>query len=129
MSKYQGIVFSQSARTISFFQDLSVVVDTQLVCADNMVGFLLEMHKKDFQFAIVEFKQVKVECLQWVRLIRRLRPKLPLIVICDKIDQPTEAHLHEERIYYLGMRPLQKETMAVVLKSAIRQKFKNMHAW
>lgn len=124
----QGILLSQNAKTIALFKEIAERADICVSSRNKMVNFLLDIQENGFQVAVIEFKHGEEACLQWVRLIRRMRPKLPLIVICENIAKTTEAQLHEENIFYLGLQPLQKETLTVVLKSAVRQK-KNIHTF
>ncbi len=120
MPQYQGIIQSNDSETVALFQDLGSQLDICMTTITQMPNFLLELQEEDYQVASIDFIRFEPESLKWVKLIRRLRPKIPLIVLCDKIEMNTEARIYEEKIFYLGLRPLDKDILFTVLKSALK---------
>ncbi|MFQ5639484.1 MAG: hypothetical protein ACE5IR_15980 [bacterium] len=116
---YRGLIQSRDADTSSLCEDIGRQLAMVVTCKEDVADFLVELQEKDHHVVIFDVEQAGREKLKWVKLIRRLRPKLPLIIICDQIDQNTEAKMHEEKIFYLGLRPLDREVLCSIIKAAL----------
>lgn len=116
---YCGLIQSKDADTISLCKDIGRQLKMVVTCKEDVADFLVELQENDYDVAIFDVEQLGREKLKWVKLIRGLRPKLPLIIICDQIDQTTEAKMHEEKIFYLGLRPIDREILYSIIKAAL----------
>ena len=120
MSTYRGIIKSEHVETVALFQKISEEMDMILTIEQKIANFLFDLFENGYQVAIIDFNQVESECLKWVQVIRRIRPKIPLIVLCDQVDFDLEARMHQEKIFYLGHRPVDKQILSTVCKSALK---------
>ncbi len=87
----------------------------------SMADFLLRLQKNDCTVAIFDCGPNGGECVNWVKLIRRQRPKIPLIVFCDDVSSSIGAKLYQEGIFYLGLRPIEPAEFLEVLKATVKQ--------
>lgn len=116
---YCGLIQSRDADTISLCEDIGRQVGLISTVNQDVANFLVELQENDYDLAILDLEHVVHESLKWVKLTRRLGPKLPLIIICDQIDQNTEALMREEKIFYLGLRPIDREILHSIIKAAL----------
>lgn len=87
-----------------------------------MADFMLEMLDGDYDVVLFDSDREERESVSWVKFIRRFRPKLPLIVFCDEVDQERATQMYEENILYLGLRPLDREILSSVVIAALKQR-------
>ncbi|MFQ5751050.1 MAG: hypothetical protein ACE5HI_03560 [bacterium] len=120
MQTYRGIVRSKNRETVVLCQKVARQIGLSINIEPEVADFLLDLQIDDYQVAIFDFTQIEQGCLQWVKLIRCLRPKLPLIVLCDEIDRETESRMYEEKIFYLGLRPLDSEVFRDVITASMK---------
>jgi DNA-binding NtrC family response regulator len=59
--------------------------------------------------------------LNWVKVVRKVRPKLPLIIFSDEVNQKTGGKIYDEGTFYLCLRPVQKRVLHNVLSAALAQ--------
>ena len=116
---YCGLIQSRDADTVSLCEDIGRQVGLISTVNPDVANFLVDLQENDYDLAILDLENVVHKSLKWVKLTRRLRPKIPLIIICDQIDQNTEAKMHEEKIFYLGLRPLDREMLHSIIKAAL----------
>lgn len=120
MGTFCGIVRSKNPDTVALCQDLGRQIGIIMTIKQEVANFLLELQENDYQVLIFDSNQAENESLKWVKLIRRLRPKLPLIVLCDEIDKELGARMYQEGIFYLGQRPLNRGVLRDVVAAALK---------
>ncbi len=79
----------------------------------------MRVMEKDFRFFIFDCGGMSAEGLGWVKLVRHMRPKIPLIILCNDVDREIGGRLLEEGIFYLAIRPFQRNVFTQVLRSAL----------
>jgi len=57
--------------------------------------------------------------LKWIKVIKRIRPKIPLIIISEEVDQKTGGKIYDEGTFYLCVRPVRREVIRNALSAAI----------
>lgn len=120
MHTYRGIIQSKHPETVALCEDIGKQIGMIMTIKEDVADFLLDLQENDYQVAIFDFDPVEHDNLKWVKFIRHLRPKLPLIVLCDEINQNTEAQMHAEGIFYLGLRPLDRELLISVFEAVLK---------
>lgn len=115
----QAIIGSKDSEIISLCKDVVKEIGMKIVNKHDVAHFLLDLQENDYQVALFDCKNMEVDCLKWVKVIRRTRPKIPLIIISDNVDQKTGGKVYEEGTFYLYILPLQKEVLRSILSAAI----------
>ncbi len=91
---------------------------------NRATAWLLELLKDDFALAVLDFERLDPDNLAWIQLARRLRPKVPLIVIHEPpIDNATGAEFCEEKVFYFCPRPVDRQLLLQVLSAALRSSY------
>jgi len=116
-----GIIQSCDQELIALCHEIGREIGLSVTVAPTIPSFLLALHEDDFSIAILDCVNSGTAILDWVRLIRRLRPKVPLIVICDQIDQTMGGKIHEQGVFYLYIRPVHQEILRDVCVAALKQ--------
>lgn len=120
MDTHLGIIKSKDPKTISVLRDAGNAIGLKLTVDGRAAEFLLHLQENDYRVSIFDYGGVDSDSLTWVRLIRRLRPKLPLILVGDHLDKSVGAQMYQEGIFYLGLRPLDAKVLVDVLQAAVR---------
>lgn len=115
-----AILHNPQADTLQHCQEISREIGIHLACSRNLADFLLALQQNDLHLAIFEVEQVTLEQLDWLRLIRKMRPKIPLIIICDAPVREIEAQLYELGIFYVGIRPVHRGILGEIFLAAIK---------
>lgn len=116
----KGLVQTLDTELETLCRKAGKTASIQLQFERSIAEFLVALHDRGFDLAVLDFEKPATEQTAWVKLIRRLRPKLPLIVVCDQIDHVLGARLHELGIFYLGCRPLHQRIMHEVFTAALK---------
>jgi DNA-binding NtrC family response regulator len=119
MKVSQSIIRNDDSEIISLCKDVVKEIGMKIVNKHDVEHFLLDLQETDYKVAIFDFRNMDVGCLKWVNVIRRIRPKIPLIIISDNVDQKTGGKVYEEGTFYLYILPVQKEVLRNILLAAI----------
>jgi DNA-binding NtrC family response regulator len=87
-------------------------------------AWLLELINEDFVVAVLDCEGVDPDNLSWIQLARRLRPKVPLIVIHEpQVDSAIVARFCEEKVFYFCPRPVDRGMLRQVFEAALRSTY------
>jgi DNA-binding NtrC family response regulator len=120
MLNFNAIVQNQRPETLQLCQEVSQEIGIRLTLARNLADFLLQLQENDLHLAIFEFDSFAAEQIGWARLIRKMRPKIPLIIICDAPERETAAQLYDLGIFYVGIRPIHRVLLSEIFLAAIK---------
>jgi DNA-binding NtrC family response regulator len=115
----QAIIGSKDSEIISLCKEVAKEIGMKIVNKHDVAQFLLDLQENDYQVALFDCKNMDVDCLKWVKVIRRTRPKIPLIIISDEVDMKTGGKVYEEGTFYLYILPIEKEVLRNILSAAI----------
>jgi DNA-binding NtrC family response regulator len=119
MKTTYSIIKSHDTEIITLCEDIGSEIGMKVASKPDLANFLLELQENDYQVAIFDCTNMDFNCIKWVKVVRRIRPKIPLIIISDKVDQRTGGKVYEEGTFYLCILPVQKELLRDVLCAAI----------
>ena len=120
MRNFNAILRNQQDETLQLCQEITDKIGINLTPASGIAEFLLRLQENDLQLAIFECDQFSTENLGWLKLIRKMRPKIPLILVCHELERETEARMYEMGIFYVGIRPLHPVLLSEVFLAAIK---------
>lgn len=125
-----AIILSQDPEISKLCDEVGEEIGMRMERISDLAGFLLALQEKDYQVALFDCIQMDDIKLSWVKVVRRIRPKIPLIIISDEVNQKTGGKIYEEGTFYLCLRPVQKKVLRKVLSAALalnRTMAKNNH--
>jgi len=121
MQQLNGLIFSRDVDTVSIFSQICRSLDVNLDRGQDIKAFLLKVMQNGLRFIIFDCGSSETDAMGWVKLIRHMRPKVPLVVICDDVDRDVGGRMLEDGIFYLAIRPFQRGIFTQVLKAALNQ--------
>ncbi|MCK5086979.1 MAG: hypothetical protein KAQ90_05635 [Melioribacteraceae bacterium] len=116
---YYGIVLSQDSKTISLCEDVGKELGLKNIYKHNLANFLLSLHENDFHVAVFDCTDMDKNNIEWVKVIKKTRPKIPLIVFTSESEQKGGGKMYEEGTFYFCTTPVHKEVLRNVLSAAI----------
>ena len=119
METGSSIILSNDEQTVSVCSGCLNDTGIDLVVTAEFDGFILALQENDYDVIICDCSNNFEKCLQWVKIIKKMRPKVALIVISQEIKKNTGGVLYQEGIFHLTEKPLDKEYLREILKAII----------
>ncbi len=94
-------------------------LDIYVKCIRESADFLLEVLEKDYDVIIYDSDFSNIDCLKMVKLLRRIRPKFPLVVIVKELSLELGGKILEENVAYFTGKPVQLEVINEVILSSL----------
>jgi DNA-binding NtrC family response regulator len=119
MAISSAIILSTDEETISVCSECTSELEIELVCKKDFPSILLELQEKDYQIIMCDCSDNLQKCSNWIKVIKKIRPKLPLIVFAQEIDRSTGGRLYQEGILDLCEKPICKNYLKEVLAAIL----------
>jgi DNA-binding NtrC family response regulator len=116
---YHGIVLSHDSKTISLCEVVGKELGLKNIYKHNLANFLLSLQENDFHVAVFDCTDINNNNIEWVKVIKKTRPKIPLIVFSSESEQKRGGKMYEEGTFYFCITPVHKEVLRKVLSAAI----------
>jgi len=88
-----------------------------IVVKNDFTSLLLELQENDYAVVFCDCDDNNENCINWIKVIKKLRPKVSLIVISKEIDKTTGGKFYQEGIFNLCKKPLDKNYLMEVLSA------------
>ncbi len=72
---------------------------------------LLQMLEKDYDALIVDLDMLSFDGLKMVKILRRMRPKVPLVVISNDPSKELGGKILQEGVIYYAVKPVHLEAV------------------
>ncbi len=115
MAINSAIILSTDEETISVCSKCTRELEMDLVCKIDFPSMLLEIKGNDYKVILCDCSDNFQKCFNWIKVIKKIRPKVPLIVFTQEIDKSTGGKLYQEGIFDLCEKPLCKNYLKEVL--------------
>ncbi len=114
-----AIILSQDLEIIKLCDEVGNDIGIRMERMRDLADFLLALQEKDYEVALFDCIHMDDVSLNWVKVVRKIRPKIPLIIFSDEVNQRTGGKIYEEGTFYLCLRPVQKKVLREVLSAAL----------
>lgn len=113
------ILLSNDDETISVCSECARELETNLVFIGDFPSILLELQENDYGVILCDCSYNLQKCSNWIKVIKKIRPKIPLIVLAGEIDKSTGGRLYQEGILNLCEKPISKNYLKEVLSAIL----------
>ncbi|MFQ5649300.1 MAG: response regulator [bacterium] len=116
------------ARILAFCEDQDLCNTLVASLADRDIGFcrvdneadlLLELLEHDYGVVIYSLESSQLDGLKMVKIIRRIRPKIPLVVISNDPSTELGGRVLQEGVIYYAMKPVNLLTLRETIIRAL----------
>jgi len=114
-----AIILSTDEETISVCSKCTRELEMALVLKKDFPCMILELQENDYKVILCDCSDNLQKCSNWIKVIKKIRPKVPLIVFTQEIDKSTGGKLYQEGIFDLCEKPLCKEYLKKVLSAIL----------
>jgi DNA-binding NtrC family response regulator len=114
-----GIIFSADNDVVDLFLDCCSDAGLALVKQREFADFVYELQQDMTDLVIFECAEHKFDCLKIVKIIKRIKPRVPLIVVCENIDRSTGGKIYEEGVFHLAHKPLNKIELKEIINASV----------
>ncbi len=115
----QSIILSNDPEIIKVCKELGDEIGVNVISQPDLANFLLGLQDKDLQVAMLDCTHLETQMLKWVKVVKRIRPKIPLIIFSKKVDKKTGGKLYDEGTFYLCLKPVKKNLLRDVITAAL----------
>ena len=115
------LIGCQNETTIQICEEVAVGFGAEVIVKKKIEDILLAIQENDFKVIIFDLSIEGMEALKTIRLIRRMRPKIPLITLAEKIEKTIGGKIYNEGIHQLILTPLNEEDLRTPLKTIFKQ--------
>ena len=119
MAVSSAIILSTDEEIISVCSECTRELEIELVCKKDFPSILLELQENDYKVIMCDCSDNLQKCSNWIKVIKKIRPKVPLIVIAQEVDKSTGGILYQEGILDLCEKPICKNYLKEVLSAIL----------
>ncbi|MFC2102867.1 hypothetical protein ACFLSS_00395 [Bacteroidota bacterium] len=119
MAISSAIILSTDEETISVCSECTGELEIGLIRKRDFPSMILELQENDYEVILCDCSDNFQKCSNWIKVIKKMRPKVPLIVFTQKIDKSIGGKLYQEGIFHLCEKPLNKEYLKEVLSAIL----------
>jgi len=112
---------SQNKLIIPIVREVADEMAITVQAEQKIEDFLLNVQENDYKAIIFDLNMSNYEGVKTIRLIRRMRPKIPLITLVEKIDKKSGGQILSEGVFQLVMSPPSKENLRSTLMIALKK--------
>ena len=119
MAISSAIILSTDEKTISVCSKCMHEFSMELVCKRDFPSMILELQENDFEVILCDCLDNFQKCYNWIKVIKKMRPKVALIVFTTQVDKSTGGKFYQEGIFHLCEKPINKDYLKKVLSAAL----------
>lgn len=109
------LIGSQSETIITVCKEVAAEIGIVTNVERKIEDFLLAIDDNDYLAIIFDLDMKGFEIVKTIRLIRHIRPKIPLIVLVAKISKKLGGQIFNEGVFHLILSPPSKENLRSTL--------------
>jgi DNA-binding NtrC family response regulator len=119
LMKFRGIILSSDETIISQCLEICSEVGIALVRKKEFAGFILDLQENDYDMILCDCSESFSVCHNWVKIIRRINPKTPLIILNERTSPTEGGILYQEGIFNLTEKPLDNNIIKEIITASI----------
>jgi DNA-binding NtrC family response regulator len=117
--KFRGIIISSDDKTISQCFEICSEIGIALVRKKEFAGFILDLQENEYDIIICDCTDGFTVCHNWVKIIKRISPKIPLIILNEKTNPQEGGILYQEGIFNLTEKPIDTNIIKEIITATI----------
>ena len=117
--KFRGIILSSDEDTISQCFGICSEIGIALIKKTEFAGFIVDLQENEYDMVICDCMESFTVCHNWVKIIKRINPKTPLIIVNEKTSPQEGGILYQEGIFNLTEKPLDNNIIKEIITAAI----------
>ena len=117
--KKKIIISCRDQKCLEGLREILAELNLEITAVESHADLLLEVLNRDYDTAIYGFDNAKGIGLKIVKILKKIRPKVPLIVISDDPSSALGGKVLQEGVAYYALKPLNPEAMRNAVRNAL----------
>ncbi len=118
----QILIGSNSQQNIKICEQAVAELGAALIVKNKVADLLLSLQEDDYNAIVFDLDNKEIESLKAIRLIRRMRPKIPLITLAKKIDKQIGGKILSEGVFPIIIAPPNKKKLSAAIRAILNRK-------
>lgn len=114
-----GIIYSSDPDVVDTCLNCCSEIGIGLFKQTEFTNFIFELQQSLIDLIIFDSNDQYADCLKQVKIIRRIKPKIPLIVISYDIESIEGGKIYEEGIFHLAQKPIDMDIIKEIISASI----------
>lgn len=122
MPECRSILFAASEEGVKeqVFQALNGIETYSLIWVGDSADLLIKILDADIDLAIIDMKLSGIAGSKVVEIIKKSRPRIPLIILTAGNSTETVARILEQGVFYFLVKPIASEELRSAVESALK---------
>ncbi len=122
MPECRSILFAASEEGVKeqVFQALSGIETYSLICVGDSADLLIKILDADIDLAIIDMELSGIAGSKVVEIIKKSRPRIPLIILAAGNSTETVARILEQGVFYFLVKPIVGAELRSAVESALK---------
>ena len=112
-----SIIVSEDASVVNQLTDILMQHDYTVTIEKSIVKFISSMLEKEISLLILDLDQPQGANFDSIDIIRKLRPRLPIIVLSADSSLEMLKILAQKGVFYTASKPIQAEEIEEVIQA------------
>lgn len=115
-----AVIISEDSAIISQISGIISKHNYAIIPANSALNSILKILEKQIDLVIVDLYFPPNTSLELIKIIKRMRPRLPIIALSEDFSLRTVREFIELGIFYCAMKPIQIREIENVLDAVLR---------
>lgn len=117
--KFRGIILSSDEDTISQCFDICSGIGIALIKKNEFADFILDLQENEYDMVICDCTESFTVCHNWVKIIKRINPRIPLIILTERTNPNEGGTLYQEGIFNLTEKPIDSKIIKEIISATV----------
>ena len=118
-------ILSSDAHVVNQMTDILMQHDFTVTVEKSIIKFISSMLEKEISLLILDLDSPQGVNFDSIDIIRKLRPRLPIIVILVDNSLETLKTLVQKGVFYTALKPVLVEEIEEVIQAVTQSQYKN----
>ena len=129
--RHSVVIAASDPLIISLVSKVLMKRDWSILLTSSKLQSITDILENDVTLFILDYELPNNSSLDLITIIRTIRPKLPILVLCEDSSLETRQELAECGVFYCALKPIQvseieQVVLAVEKRSLHSSEFKNI---
>ncbi len=120
-----SIIVSTDAGVVNQITNILMQHDFTVTIEKSIIKFISSMLEKDISLLIFDLDSPDGQNFDSIDIIRKLRPRLPIIILSKDNSFETLKILVQKGVFYSAIKPIQTEEIEEVIKAVAQSLHRN----
>lgn len=121
--KNMAILLSEDTEIISKCVDAAEEINCELRIKFDLAEIILELQENPYNFIVFDCCDKNSDCVNWIKVIKKIKAKLPVIIISNNTEINFGAKFYELNIFSLFFSKESKELLVETFLAAVNYSY------